>query len=473
MESKDKYIFLLIFFLFLFVIFMLGVMTQNNNSKCYAGDPPDPTPPEPTPCCPDGSHQEATYTDPKLGLIGAMTDVHINYSERVVDNENLCFGIPKDSQYEADFSASGGSDSDVCIDDEDGKLVKTYGVSTRYNWSGAPGEAEGSIYHFRPPLPNEGALDEHTLTVESEDYGDCNVDDPNKSASVNLFCYFPYKKGPAPEGSISEKPEPLVWSNSPTYKWNDQEVYDFNLPIHAKLFHGDGIKDLDNKEENPCEYNPPKAEWDDGQENDTPGYFDVTWKNSAGADFHGTTASLDIPEPPVDGSVKWTIKLKVNDDAYPYMADDEETEVDNAEFRVYYDHLARDTTNQSDLNTQNNGNPIIPNNACIGAANHARYGTTSNNYFWASWDNRVIYIASSDNPNDPPELPLITDGLSRKDIFIIEGSWHVSTCTNGTSVWEFGFLTNPNRWGVTRLEEYIGLQRDGIRVVKKITQYYS
>ncbi len=453
----------------------------------YGADPKDPTPtptptpspsitatptptPTATPCCPSGSHAVAsvTWRDPKTGQVieaGYMTDVHMYHNQQLVDNQTLYFGIPCTPPFVTDFSASGGSDSDVCVDDDTNKPVKTYGVANYYIWSGAPGTVEGynnNIFHFTPPVPEEGTILSYTLNAESEDYGPCNVDDPNKSARVYLKCYFPFKIGADPEGNLSPKPEG-IWSSTPTYRWDDQLL---SKGTATMGFGAQNVNDMDDYENDP----PPIA-WDDGPVNDTPGQSDIRWESSKPEQKFGTNVSLTIPQGGIVSAVIWTIKLHIDDDEDPCMADDAEKLVDQAQYRVYREHLARDSKNEGDLNTKNNGEPIQPSGACRGAAQHAYNGQTNpaNVPPWGSGSWRVIYEIDE---KEEVVIPLITTGLNRRDVFVFNWGSHTNTCISGTTIWEYNGRLNPARWGTAELEDYIEIEDSGRKLVRIIEQYY-
>jgi len=74
---------------------------------------------------------------------------------------------------------------------------------------------------------------------------------------------------------------------------------------------------MDDFEENPCEYNPPQADWDDGQANDNPGFYDITWVSFNNEEKHRTEVILTMPQVGTDNPVIWTIQLKVDDEANP------------------------------------------------------------------------------------------------------------------------------------------------------------
>lgn len=475
------------------ILYILLISAMALWSNIYSDeDPKNPEPPEPTPCCPDNTTKEPEHTDvntdPKTDEsvelhYGEMGDVDIGLGGVSVKDKNVyfgyeCTGIPGDTE----FSAGGGGDSDVCVSTVTGRAVSTYGVDNEYIWSGdAPGTPFGpknQFYHFTPPpKPEEGEILEYGLTVESEDKGPCNVDDANKNASTNIFCFFKYMVGDDPDGRMGPKPTG-AFNTTPMYRYDDQLVQCYGDDMLYLIGHD--VCDYDDYESG----SDPLA-WDDGPVNDTPGPYDVRWVTSTGQEKVGHLVHFLIPTAPVSGPITWVIQMFVNDDAntspWPCMADDPEKLVDTGTWRVYHDHLGRDMANVGRLNQlrpppEQYSVQIQPDHMCFGAANHAYRGITDPILVPQGIGTLVFrrtpdpvtgkYLVGSSviTLNDVPNL---TPG--RGSWFLYNGygygsgAGHINTSYSGTSVWEYNGRNNAiliegilrPRWGTSTVQDYI------------------
>ncbi len=184
MESKNKKILSIISFLVVIILFILCNIRQGKE-LCYADDPPDP---DPTPCCSEGYHQEPACTiiveDPKTGdpvikHLGEMTDVFISGPECVQWNEYVT----------AIYTANGGDDRDVCVNDTNSNDASEYDVPEEVVWSGVgePDPNDPRKFRFSPPEPwDEEPCDSYTIEVEVDGTGDCNVGSEAVNDSVDV-----------------------------------------------------------------------------------------------------------------------------------------------------------------------------------------------------------------------------------------------------------------------------------------------
>ncbi|MBN1903386.1 hypothetical protein JW926_18855, partial [Candidatus Sumerlaeota bacterium] len=279
--------------------------------------------------------------------------------------------------------------------------------------------------------------------------GECSEDDANEWWITSAHVYFPYKPGDEPEGDIRDKPALTPFSTTPTYKWPNQ-ILNSN-PDAIRTFCSENVKDMDDFEDGIEPY-----DWLDPPQNDPPGETDIRWTSSNSQEEYGSTVELNVPVGGMELPVEWTITLNIDDDEDPCMADDnEKSPADETLYRVYYDHLARDMDNVSDLNKHVVYPSNPPDGNCEGAARHAYVGETG--YGYPPWGGNLnnydlIYEATPTTV----VLPLIKTGHNRKDVFVINGfsCHHVNTCLDGTLVWEYNGFINSMKWGTATLEQF-------------------
>jgi hypothetical protein len=363
--------------------------------------------------------------------------------------------------YIAQFIASGGEDSDVCVASNPDRVVKTIADVTSFSWYGnmcgcASGE-RNSVFNAIIQMPADyGSINNYWLMAESVDGqgGDCSADDANKWWMTSAHVYFPYKTGDDPEGDISNKPSPTPFSTTPIYKWPNQ-ILNTN-PNATKTFHSENVKDMDDFENGEEPY-----DWLDTPQNDPPGESDIRWSSSSSQEEYGATVELNVPVGGIEGPVEWTITLNIDDDEDPCKADDDEkSPADNTMYRVYYDHLARDLDNKEDLNNYN----VEPNNYCFGAANHAYNGSTNPIVVPTSQGTLVFERVRIDrDPNKyfvVGECEVILNTISsinigRGDWFVYNtSSSHINTSYSGTYIWEFNGRLNEHKWGTSTVGLY-------------------
>jgi hypothetical protein len=176
----------------IFMVCMLITILSYIPGVCISGDTePTPTPtltPEPTTtaCCNEGYHQEPTYADIKVGALGVMTDVEI-YGD-------TCIEYIEGMEYI--YQASGGNDKDVCVKDE-GTGAYEYDVDEYFTWwgDGHISLQDDSIFYFTPSAPSEpDYCDMSLITAYSNDIGDCNVGDEQKSDSIFVWVWKKFPK---------------------------------------------------------------------------------------------------------------------------------------------------------------------------------------------------------------------------------------------------------------------------------------
>ncbi len=163
----------------------------------YSGDPKEPTP---TPCCPPGCEPQATYTCPNPKgepiLEGQMTDLEIHKGGQNVTGQQLCvdYGLGGHSFSNPLFVLNmvGGDDKDVCVNTTEETCCGVIGVEEQRTWTcdpaggGSRDPNNHSNFRFYPQLAEDENCKTYSITAKSDDTGECNAGDEQKTASVTI-----------------------------------------------------------------------------------------------------------------------------------------------------------------------------------------------------------------------------------------------------------------------------------------------
>jgi hypothetical protein len=161
-------------------------------------------------CCLPGCTAMATYSDPKVGTLGEMTDLKIYNGIVDVTGQTYCVEWAPCSQSDPllILQQVGGDDKDVCVCPD--KVEEyTNGISIIRTWPGSrggsqdPANPERFRFYPKQPDPLESPCEEYAINAKSDDAGSCNVGDEQRTASATIKVWNKVKRAADDWGCIT------------------------------------------------------------------------------------------------------------------------------------------------------------------------------------------------------------------------------------------------------------------------------